>query len=239
MAKPPTTARSNFNQLGFRLWRWLRTAFFSGVAVVLPFAVTLWLIWTLIGFIDGTVLGLLPDDIEAYLRQLPGAGLIAAVVFIVAFGALTANFFGRMLVAETEVLLNRVPLVRTIYGGAKQLFQQVANRDRTSFKEAVLVEFPGSGLWSIGFVTSDDGEAIIPGQGEVVAVYIPLAPIPTTGYLIYVPRASLKPYPLGAEDALKRVLSLGAMQAGPSAGLATTTIAVAPNPLPPASSKPL
>jgi uncharacterized membrane protein len=209
------------------LWRFLRNSFFSGVAIVLPFAVTFWLIWTVIGLIDGTVLGLLPDSLEEQMRLVPGAGLILAVVLIVIFGALTANLLGRWLVGETEEFVNKVPLVRTVYGGAKQLFQQVANRDRTSFKEAVLVEFPGPGLWSIGFVTSEDGDSVIPGQGDVVAVYIPLAPIPTTGYLIYVPKAQVKPYPLGAEDALKRVLSLGAMQSGPTGG-----ITVAPNPLP-------
>lgn len=207
---------------GLGVWRYLRNSFFSGIAIVLPFAVTLWLVVTVIGLIDGTMLGWLPDDLETQLRQFPGAGLIIALVLIVAFGALTANLLGRVLVAETEMFVNRVPLVRTIYGGAKQLFQQVANRDRTSFKEAVLVEFPGPGLWSIGFITSDDSEGLGLDGSDLAAVYIPLAPIPTTGYLIYAQRASLKPYPLGAEDALKRVLSLGAIQSGPSGGIKVT-----------------
>jgi uncharacterized membrane protein len=222
---PPPAVKKPTQEFG--LWRFLRNSFFSGVAIVLPFAVTLWLIWTVVGLIDGTVLGWLPDEVESQLRNFPGAGLIIALVLIVSFGALTANLLGRIIVAETEMFVNKVPLVRTIYGGAKQLLQQVTNRDRTSFKEAVLVEFPGPGVWSIGFVTSDDGETLVKEQGEVVAVYIPLAPIPTTGYLIYVKKSAVKPYPLGAEDALKRVLSLGAMQSGPSAG-----IQVAPNDLP-------
>lgn len=203
-AKPPRAP--------FSFSRWLRNAFFSGVAVVLPFAVTFWLIWALIGFIDGTMLGWLPDDIEAQARQVPGTGVVLAVLIVIGFGALTANLIGRILLTETEMFVNKVPLVRTIYGGAKQLFQQIANRERSSFKEAVLVEFPGAGLWSIGFVTNDDGKVLIGGEEDVVSVYIPLAPIPTTGYLIYVKRSALRPYPLGVEDALKRVLSLGAMQ---------------------------
>jgi uncharacterized membrane protein len=226
MPTPPALPQSMVQRPGlrFRLGRFIRNSFFSGVASVLPLLVTGWLIISVVGLIDGTMLGWLEDDLERQVRQVPGVGVILALVLIFVFGALTANFIGRVIVAETEEFVNKVPLVRTIYGGAKQLLQQVTSRDRTSFKEAVLVEFPSPGLYSIGFVTSDDGAAVVGSQAEVVAVYIPLAPIPTTGYLLYVPRAAVRPYPLGAEDALKRVLSLGAIQADISGA-----VQVAPN----------
>lgn len=229
MPPPPALPKSMVQRPGwrFRIYRFIRNSFFSGIAIVLPLLVTGWLIISVVGLIDGTMLGWLDDEVEQQVRRVPGVGVIVALVLIFVFGALTANYLGRILVAETEEFVNKVPLVRTIYGGAKQLLQQVTSRERTSFKEAVLVEFPSPGLYSIGFVTSDDGAAVIGGDAEVVAVYIPLAPIPTTGYLLYVPRSATKPYPLGTEDALKRVFSLGAIQSDPHGA-----VNVSPNALP-------
>jgi uncharacterized membrane protein len=144
-------------------------------------------------------------------------GVVIAVVGITLLGAMAANLFGRLIVSTSETLLARVPLVRSIYGGSKQIFNQIAAPDRTSFQEAVLVEYPNPGVWTIGFVTTAEIDASIAVQGQdVVAVYIPFAPIPTSGFLLYVPRANLRAMGMGPDEALKRVISLGLIKEEPT-----------------------
>lgn len=193
---------------------WLRNSFAAGVAIVLPFALTAWLIWTFVRFVDGVVAPLLPPEWSARVLALPGFGVAIALTTLLLLGALLGNLAGRFLVGELERLLNRLPIVRSIYGGSKQVFGQLTTRERTSFKEAVLVEFPRPGLWTIGFLTNPEPEDVAGALGpDYVAVYVPQAPIPTTGFIFYAPRAELKPLPIGPEEALKRVLSLGVVKA--------------------------
>jgi uncharacterized membrane protein len=192
------------------LWRWLRNNFAAGVALVLPFAVTFWLIWSFVRFVDQTIEPLLPTDLQPYAKAVPGMGVIIAVAGITLLGAMAANLFGRFIVNTSETLLTRVPLVRSIYGGSKQIFNQIAAPDRTSFQEAVLVEYPNPGVWTIGFITTTEVDPSIAAHGtNIVAVYIPFAPIPTSGFLLYLPRTSLRPLGIGPDEALKRVISLG------------------------------
>lgn len=191
-------------------WRVLRNNFAAGVAIVLPFAVTFWLIYSFVSFVDRQVTPLLPLELQPYAQAIPGAGVVIAVVGITALGAITANLFGRFIVNTTERLLAQVPLVRSIYGGSKQIFNQIAAPDRTSFHEAVLVEYPNPGVWTIGFITTDRVDPSLAALGtDIVAVYIPFAPIPTSGFLLYLPRASLRATGMGPDEALKRVISLG------------------------------
>jgi uncharacterized membrane protein len=191
-------------------WRVLRNNFAAGVAIVLPFAVTFWLIWSFVTFVDKQVTPLLPLELQRYAQAIPGAGVVIAVVGITILGAITANLFGRFVVNTTETLLARVPLVRSIYGGSKQIFNQIAAPDRTSFQEAVLVEYPNPGIWTIGFITTDKVDPSIEALGaDIVAIYIPFAPIPTSGFLLYTPRANVRPAGMGPDEALKRVISLG------------------------------
>lgn len=189
---------------------WLRNNFLYGVAVVLPFAVTFWLIWSVVSFIDDRITPLLPESLRPLAEALPGAGLVIALVGLTAIGALAANLVGRMLVRGGERLVNRVPLVRSIYGGAKQVLENISAPKRQSFKQAVLFEFPQPGVWTIGFITNEDTGEISAIAGEdLVAVYVPQVPVPTTGFLQYLPRSKLRPLPFGPEDALKMCISLG------------------------------
>jgi uncharacterized membrane protein len=192
------------------LWRTLRNYFAAGVAIVLPFAVTFWLIWSFVSFVDKQVTPLLPLEWQRYAEAMPGAGVVIAVLGLTLLGAVTANLFGRFIVSTTERLLAQVPLVRSIYGGSKQIFNQIAAPDRTSFQEAVLVEYPNPGIWTIGFITTDAVDPSIEALGpDIVAIYIPFAPIPTSGFLLYTPRANVRPTGMGPDEALKRVISLG------------------------------
>lgn len=198
------------------LWRALRNNFATGVAIFLPFAVTFWLIWSFVSFVDRQITPLLPAALQPYAEAVPGAGVVIALVGITLLGALTANLFGRFIVQTTETLLARVPLVRSIYGGSKQIFNQIAAPDRTSFQEAVLVEYPNPGIWTIGFITTDKVDPGFEALGQdIVAIYIPFAPIPTSGFLLYTPRANVRPAGMGPDEALKRVISLGLIKDEP------------------------
>jgi uncharacterized membrane protein len=198
---------------------WLRNSFLTGVALVLPFVVTAWLIWLVVTFIDTRVEPLVPPEI-GFLKSVPGGGLLLAITALTLVGALAGNLVGRWIVGTADAGIANLPLVRTIYGGAKQIFKQVAAPERTSFKQAVLVEFPQPGSYAIGFITNEDtGEIAQEIGADLVAVYVPQAPIPTSGFLLYLPRATLRPLAIPPDEALKRVISLGIIrQEGGPAG---------------------
>lgn len=194
----------------FNLLAWLRNSFLAGVALVLPFVVTVWLIWMVVSFIDKNVIPLVPERFQPLAESIPGAGVFIALAALTLVGALAANLFGRWIVGAADRVIANLPLVRSIYGGAKQVFKQVAAPERTSFKQAVLVEFPKPGAWAIGFITNEDTSEVAHDIGaDLVAVYVPQAPIPTSGFLLYLDRATLKPLAIPPEEALKRVISLG------------------------------
>lgn len=175
----------------------------------MPFVVTAWLIWLVVTFIDTNVEPLVPASLDI-LKRFPGGGLLLAVVTLTLVGALAGNLVGRWLVDAADTGIGNLPLVRTIYSGSKQVFKQVATPERTSFKEAVLVEFPLPGTYTIGFVTNENTHEVASDVGEnLVAVFVPHAPIPTSGYLLYLPRAALKPLAIKPDEALKRIISLG------------------------------
>ncbi|HEX8901276.1 DUF502 domain-containing protein [Vitreimonas sp.] len=204
-------------QQRFDFLAWLRNSFLAGVAVVLPFVITIWVIWMVVTFIDNNVEPLVPDQL-AFLKTFPGGGLLLALTALTLVGALASNFIGRWSVGAADKAIANLPLVRSIYGGAKQVFKQVAAPERTSFKQAVLVEFPMPGSYALGFITNEDTTEVAADIGQdLVAVYVPQAPIPTSGFLLYLPRTALKPITLPPEDALKRVISLGIIRDADSA----------------------
>jgi|SRR5688572_4182501 len=203
---------------------WIRNSFLAGVAVVLPFVVTIWVIWLVVTFIDSNVVPLLPTRLRPAAESVPGAGVAFALVGLTIVGALVGNLAGRWLIGAADGVIANLPLVRSIYGGAKQVFGQVAAPERTSFKQAVLIEFPRPGLWTLGFITNEDTAEVTHDIGEpLVAVYVPQAPIPTSGFLIYAPREHLKPLAISPEDALKRVISLGIIRDAEADALISAT----------------
>lgn len=194
----------------FNLFTWVRNSFLAGVALVLPFVVTAWVIWLVVSVIDNNVLPILPGALRPVAEAVPGAGVLFAIAGLTLIGALAGNLFGRWAVDGADRFIANLPFVRTIYGGAKQVFKQIAAPERTSFKQAVLVEFPKPGSWAIGFITNEDTAEVAHDIGvDLVAVYVPQAPIPTSGFLLYLERQALKPLNISAEEALKRVISLG------------------------------
>lgn len=213
---PPPNESHKFN-----IFAWLRNSFLAGVAVVLPFVVTAWLIWIVVTLIDNNVAPLIPARLKPLAEAFPGGGVLIAVLALTLVGAIVGNFIGRWIIDALDQGIANLPLVRSIYGGAKQVFKQVAAPERTSFKEAVLVEFPSPGTWAIGFITNEDAAEVAHDIGEdLIAVYVPHAPLPTSGFLLYMPRTALKPLRIGPDEALKRIITLGIIRDHEAARLA-------------------
>ncbi|MBT4044824.1 MAG: DUF502 domain-containing protein [Rhodospirillaceae bacterium] len=191
----------------------LRNYFLTGVIVTAPIALTLYLTWQFIHWVDRQAIPLLPAKYnpENYLPfSLPGLGLVIMLVILTFVGFLTANIFGRTLLKTGERLVNRMPVVRSIYGALKQVLETVLSQSSNSFRQAVLVEYPRRGIWTMAFVTGDtEGEVASRLEDDMVNIYVPTTPNPTSGFLLMVPRRDLIFLDLPVEDAAKYVISIG------------------------------
>lgn len=189
----------------------LRSYFFAGILVTGPILLTIYLTWLFIGAIDGAVRWLLPDRYNpATYLHVPGIGLILAIIALTLIGALTANYVGRIFLRLSERVLARMPVIRGIYGAMKQLFEAVLAKQSNTFREAVLVEFPRKGMWTIGFITArTEGEVRDLTGPDPVSIYVPTTPNPTSGYLVFVPRSEVVLLSMSVEEAIKMVISTG------------------------------
>jgi uncharacterized membrane protein len=196
-----------------RLLTRLRNYFLTGIIVTAPIALTIYLTWQFIDWVDSQAIPLLPAKYnpENYLPfSLPGLGLVISVVILTFVGFLTANIFGRTLLKTGERLVNRMPVVRTIYGALKQILETVLSQSSNSFRQSVLVEYPRRGIWTVAFVTGDTGGEIAQRlDDDMVNIYVPTTPNPTSGFLLMVPRRDLIFLDLPVEDAAKYIISIG------------------------------
>lgn len=207
--EPPVKRRIGF---GMRL----RNYFLTGLIIAAPLSITIYITWTFIGWVDGWVKPLIPTryNPDHYLPfPVPGFGLIVAVILLIVLGATTANLFGRTIIAYGEMLLDRMPLVRSIYRGLKQIFETVLSQTSQSFKDVGLIEYPRSGLWAIVFVaTETKGELRKKAGGDeedLLSVFLPTTPNPTSGFLLFVPRKDVIILDMSVEEAAKVVISGG------------------------------
>src|SRR5580700_6539009 len=197
----------------------VRTYFLTGLIVAGPVAVTLWLIWWFVTWVDNLVRPLIPVDYrpETYLPiHVPGFGLIIALIALTLLGFLTANLVGRKLVDLGERLLSHMPIVRPIYRTAKQIFQTVFSSSGSSFRKVGLVEFPSPGMWSLVFLTQSPTDGIssrLPAT-EHVSAFMPCTPNPTTGFFFYVPRRDVVDLDITVEEAMQLLMSAGIIQPG-------------------------
>jgi uncharacterized membrane protein len=195
----------------------LRNWFVTGIVVGAPIGITIWLIWSFVNFVDRRIKPLIPSEWnpETYLKfALPGLGIVVAVVGLTVLGALTANILGRSFLEFGEKLLGRVPLVRSVYTGVKKVFETFASSEASSFKEAVLIEYPGPGLWAIGFITSrNPGAEITARVPNAIAVMVPTSPNPAMGHLVYVAPEAVKKLDMPVDKAAQLVISFGILSA--------------------------
>ena len=190
----------------------LRNYFLTGVIVTAPIAITIFLVWQFITFLDSYVGRLVPARyIEYYLPfGIPGIGLVFMLGFLTLIGFLAAGFAGRTLVRTGERLLSRMPVVRSVYGTLKQIFETVFNQSSRSFREVVLVEYPRRGIGAIGFVTGPtQGEVQERTDEDLVNIFLPTTPNPTSGFLLFVPRKDLIHLDMTVEEGIKLVISGG------------------------------
>jgi uncharacterized membrane protein len=195
----------------------LRNWFFTGIVVSAPIGITIWLVWSVVSFVDTNIKPLIPPEWnpETYLNfALPGFGIVVAIIWLTLLGALTANLVGRSLINFGERVLARVPLVRSIYSAVKQVFEAFASSEASSFKEAVLIEYPGPGLWAIGFITNrSPGAEITATIPDAIGIMIPTSPNPAMGHLIYVTPDRIRKLDMSIDKAAKLVISFGVLSA--------------------------
>ncbi|MGZ2257865.1 DUF502 domain-containing protein [Roseobacter sp. A03A-229] len=215
--EPPVTRRS--------LISWLRASFLTGLVVIAPVGLTIWLIWSVVGWIDGFVLPLVPGSyqpdrlLQDWLGLDPeiqinirGIGVVIFLMFTVLVGWMAKGIIGRSLIRYGESLVERTPVVRTIYSGIKQISETVFAQSERSFEKACLIEYPRRGIWAIGFIsTTTKGEVAARGnQGApMLSVFVPTTPNPTSGFLLFFPSDDVIELDMTVEDAAKLVISAG------------------------------
>jgi uncharacterized membrane protein len=194
----------------------VRNYFLTGVVVIAPLAITAYLTWYFIHLIDSWVKPYIPYryNPESYLPfAIPGFGLVVALIFITLVGFLTANFIGGSILKFGERILDQIPLARNIYRGLKQIFATVLDNRNELFKKVGLVEWPRRGTWSIVFIPkqqeSEINTALAEREGKVMAVFRPITPNITTGYIMYVREEDVVPLTMSIEEAVRFLVSAG------------------------------
>ncbi len=222
MADTPRSPRKRSPRRGL-LQRW-RANFLTGLVIVAPVTLTLYLVWTVITFVDDKIVPLVPAlyNPSTWIGvDVPGFGLVVFLVFTAVVGALTKNLFGRQLVLLAENWVDRMPIVRSVYNGVKQIIETVLTQSSgASFKQSCLIEYPRHGLWAIAFVSTEARGEVparvaafngheAPPAGAMMSVFLPTTPNPTSGFLLFVPREDVVILDMTVEEAAKLVISAG------------------------------
>ncbi|MDB5895665.1 MAG: hypothetical protein JWQ88_3196 [Rhodoferax sp.] len=189
----------------------------SGLLVIVPVAITIWVLQWVIGTLDQTLLILPAQWQPAKLLgvNIPGFGVLLALAILLVVGASASNFFGRKLVDWWNRLLHRIPIVRSIYSGVKQVSDTLFSENGNAFRKAVLVQWPREGAWTIAFVTGvPRGDTANYLLGDYLSVYVPTTPNPTGGYFIMLKASDCIELKMSVDDALKYIVSMGVVAPG-------------------------
>ena len=190
----------------------LRKYIIAGLLVWLPLAATVVIIKLVIDLLDKTILLLPPEWQPATMLgfSIPGIGIVLAIAILLLTGMLAANLFGRRLVEIWEAILNRIPLVRSIYNSVKQISSTILDSDGKSFRKVVLLEYPRKGILSIAFLTNESVSTDIKNVDDgLVAVFVPTTPNPTSGYIIMAPKEDITELDMTVEEGFKFIISMG------------------------------
>lgn len=216
----------------------LRSNFLTGLVIVLPVGLTIWLIWTVVGWIDGFVLPLIPEGwtpdvlvrrlVGPWFRNLiglegpidpsftpdslRGIGVVIFLVFTVLMGWIAKGYLGRSILRWAESMVERIPVVRSVYNGVKQIAETVFSQAETSFEKSCMIEYPRKGVWAVGFISTDARGEIAkrdPAGEPLVSVFLPTTPNPTSGFLLFLPKSEVIELDMSVEEAAKLVISAG------------------------------
>ena len=198
----------------------MRKYLIAGLLVWLPLAVTVWVLHSVLGLVDdvfgwlvAATQAVLPESLRAPLeavRRVPGLGVLVMLLLLLATGMFAANMVGQWWLRQGGRMLQRIPIVKSIYSSVKQVSDTLFSSSGNAFREAVLVQYPRAGAWTIAFVTGrPGGEAATHLSGDFVSLYVPTTPNPTSGFFIMVPRADVVALGMSVDEALKYVISMG------------------------------
>jgi len=213
---PPRAARLTAGQR-------LRTYFLTGLVVAGPLAITAYITWSFIKWVDGLVKPLVPTAYwpdRFFTFEVPGLGLMVALVGLTLLGFLTANLVGRSLLNLSETVLGRMPVIRGLYKSMKQIFMTVFNEEGSSFRKVGMVEYPAKGMWSLVFISTPPEGAVSKGlkaaglntTDDYISCFLPCTPNPTTGFYFYLPKSQVIEIEMSTEDAAKLIMSAGMIQ---------------------------
>jgi uncharacterized membrane protein len=198
--------------------------FITGLLVWLPMGITVWVLTWLVGLLDSIFLTVLHaadtvipgmHALAEYLRGVPGLGVILVAIVIFSTGVFVANIFGQWMFGQWDKLMNRIPVVRSIYTSVKQVADTLFSGSGNAFSKAMLVQYPHANSWTIAFLTGQPGgEVARHFQEEFVSVYVPTTPNPTSGFFLMMPRASVVELDMSVDDALKYIISMGVVVPG-------------------------
>lgn len=192
-----------------RFLKALRGYFLTGIVVTAPVGLSLYFVWALLTWVDEKVTEIVPIHV-IHNQSIPGFGVIVAVAFFMLVGLLTRNFIGQLLLDFSNYIMERVPVVKTIYGALKQVLEMVMGQQAQAFRDVVLVEWPREGMFMMGFLTGKtEGEVQNLTTSEVVNVFIPTTPNPTSGFLVFVPADKVKTLNMSVDEGLKMIISGG------------------------------
>ncbi|MEX3015311.1 DUF502 domain-containing protein [Gymnodinialimonas hymeniacidonis] len=197
----------------------LRSNFLTGLIVIAPIGITIWLIWTLTGWIDSWVLPFIPDRYNPSLLiaewtginiNIRGIGVVTFFIFTMLVGWIAKGLIGRSMIRWAESLVLSIPVIRTVYSGLKQIAETVLQQGQQNFDKACLVQYPREGIWAIAFIsTSAKGEIAEKVPQDMVSVFLPTTPNPTSGFLLFVPRKDVIILDMSVEDSAKLIISAG------------------------------
>lgn len=195
----------------------IRKWLLAGLLVIVPVAITIWVLDWIVGTLDQTLLILpaqwQPDRLLGF--HIPGFGVLLALAILLVVGATASNFLGRKLVGWSNALLHRIPVVRSIYSGVKQVSDTLFSENGNAFRTAVLLQWPREGVWTIGFVTGvPGGDAANHLPDDCLSVYVPTTPNPTGGYFVMLRKSDCVELKMNVDEALKYVVSMGVVIPG-------------------------
>ncbi len=213
---PPRVARLTAGQR-------LRTYFLTGLVVAGPLTITAYITWSFIKWVDGLIKPLVPSAYwpdRFFAFEVPGLGLLVALVGVTLLGFLTANLVGRSLLDLSETVLGRMPVIRGLYKSMKQIFMTVFNEEGSSFRKVGMVEYPAKGMWSLVFISTPPEGSVskslksagLNTTDDYISCFLPCTPNPTTGFYFYLPKSQVIEVDMKTEDAAKLIMSAGMIQ---------------------------